>query len=119
MMRIDLCAVAELAEPGSHGFPLPPEAAHLEVESLFVVRREDAVYGYLNRCPHIGSPLEWQPHEFLDPEGAFIQCAMHGALFRMEDGFCVSGPCAGDSLAPVALEVIDGRVIALLPDQPS
>jgi nitrite reductase/ring-hydroxylating ferredoxin subunit len=35
---------------------------------------------------------------------------MHGALFRPEDGFCVSGPCAGESLKQLKLELRDGAV---------
>ena len=32
------------------------------------------------------------------------------ALFRPEDGYCVDGPCAGDSLAPAPVSLIDGMV---------
>jgi nitrite reductase/ring-hydroxylating ferredoxin subunit len=30
-----------------------------------------------------------------------IQCAHHGALFLIENGECVTGPCAGQSLRKV------------------
>jgi len=78
-----------------------------EVVSLFVVRRDNEVKGYINSCPHTGVPLEWVPDQFLDADGSFIECATHGALFTIEDGKCVSGPCAGDSLRPVRLAVED------------
>jgi nitrite reductase/ring-hydroxylating ferredoxin subunit len=112
---IDLCGFDELAEPGCRGFAVPPAAGDLGAESLFVVRRDGQVYGYLNRCPHTGAPLEWQPHQFLDPDGSFIQCALHGALFQPEDGYCVSGPCAGDRLQSLRVEVRAGRAVLLLP----
>jgi nitrite reductase/ring-hydroxylating ferredoxin subunit len=115
MTVIDLCALDELEDPGTRGFALPEEAGERDAESLFVVRRDGEVRAYVNRCPHIGAPLEWQPHQFLDLDGCYIQCAMHGALFRTEDGFCVSGPCAGERLAPLEVEVHEGRVILLLP----
>jgi nitrite reductase/ring-hydroxylating ferredoxin subunit len=50
------------------------------------------------------------PDQFLDIDGGFIQCSVHGALFQIENGFCVRGPCAGQSLQPVALEISDGQV---------
>lgn len=91
---IRLCAPNELTEGQSRGFAV----AELK---LLVVRREGQVYAYQNRCPHRGIPLEWQPDQFLDPSNSLIQCATHGALFLIEDGECVSGPCAGQSLTPV------------------
>jgi nitrite reductase/ring-hydroxylating ferredoxin subunit len=86
-----LCASAQLSEGQSLGFNL---AEH----KLFVVRRDGQVYAYQNRCPHRGIPLEWQADQFLDHSHSLIQCATHGALFLIESGECVAGPCAGQSL---------------------
>lgn len=87
-----LCASSELAPNASLGFDI-------DGRKLFAVRREGIAYFYINRCPHRGVPLEWQPHQFLDPSASLIQCATHGALFLIESGECVAGPCAGQSLA--------------------
>ncbi|WP_043089838.1 Rieske (2Fe-2S) protein, partial [Pseudomonas aeruginosa] len=65
---------------------------------LFAVRRDGRAYVYLNRCPHRGIPLEWQPDAFLDDSASLIRCASHGALFLIESGECVAGPCAGERL---------------------
>ena len=35
---------------------------------------------------------------FLDSSASLIQCATHGALFLIESGECIAGPCAGQSL---------------------
>ena len=91
---IRLCAPNELTEGQSRGF----ELAELK---LLVVRREGQVYAYQNRCPHRGIPLEWQPDQFLDHSNSLIQCATHGALFLIENGECVAGPCAGQSLTAI------------------
>jgi nitrite reductase/ring-hydroxylating ferredoxin subunit len=90
-----LCAVSELAESGSRGIDL-------DGQKLFAVRQAGQVYVYINRCPHRGVGLEWTPDQFLDPSNSLIQCATHGALFLIEDGECVSGPCAGKSLTTIA-----------------
>jgi ketohexokinase len=106
---IALCRVDELADPGSRGLQLagPPGRA----VALVLVRSGDRVRAYHNACPHTGAPMEWRPHQFLDFEARFIQCALHGALFTLEDGRCVRGPCAGDSLTAEPVDIVDGWVV--------
>lgn len=89
-----LCVTSELAEASSRGFVL-------EGQKLFAVRRNQQAYVYANRCPHRGVALEWQPDRFLDQSASLIQCATHGALFLIENGECVAGPCAGQSLTAI------------------
>lgn len=98
--RYPLCRKAELPDPGSRGFSLQLGGGTLE---LLLVQREGQVHAYRNRCPHTGVNLEWRPDQFLDPSESYIQCATHGALFRIGDGFCLQGPCAGQSLEPLTL----------------
>ena len=86
-----LCPSAALGEGSSRGF-------ELDDLRLLVIRRDGQVYAYKNRCPHRGVPLEWQPDQFLDSSASLIQCATHSALFLIESGECVAGPCAGQSL---------------------
>jgi nitrite reductase/ring-hydroxylating ferredoxin subunit len=105
-----LCAFDDLEENGSKGFELP---MHGRTTSIFIVRRGGSVYGYRNVCPHRGTTLDWLPDRFLDPGREYIQCSTHDARFRVEDGFCVAGPCVGRSLAPVEVGVRDGQVVLL------
>ncbi|MGE7958408.1 Rieske (2Fe-2S) protein [Pseudomonas sp. NPDC089530] len=89
-----LCLTGDLADASSRGFVL-------DGQKLFAVRRNQQVYVYLNRCPHRGVNLEWRPDQFLDRSASLIQCATHGALFLIESGECVAGPCAGESLVAI------------------
>ncbi|MFT8244233.1 Rieske (2Fe-2S) protein [Roseomonas sp. BN140053] len=66
---------------------------------------------YVNSCPHLGLPLEPLPDRFLDRSGTAVVCSTHGARFRVADGFCVSGPCTGDSLERVPAELRDGVIL--------
>lgn len=77
----------------------------------FVVRRGEAVFGYVDRCPHMGLPLAQQLDAYLAPEGKAISCSWHGALFRVEDGRCIGGPCAGQALTPWPVAVAEGRIV--------
>jgi nitrite reductase/ring-hydroxylating ferredoxin subunit len=103
-----------VGDPGSKGFEI--QVADREPVRLFVVRKHGVAAAFLNRCPHTGAPLEWLPDQFLDPDTGFIQCAMHGALFRPDDGYCVRGPCVGRSLTALPLHERDGHLWVELPD---
>jgi naringenin degradation protein FdeD len=83
---------------------------------MLVVRQGGLVFGYLNTCPHTGGPLDWVPGQFLDPAREYIQCATHAALFRITDGVCVYGPCAGDRLRSVPTTIEDGEVVLFMTD---
>jgi nitrite reductase/ring-hydroxylating ferredoxin subunit len=61
----------------------------------------------------VGTPLDWKPDDFMSEDGDHIMCHTHGALFEIEDGFCVAGPCAGDNLQPVAVGLDDGGQVVL------
>ncbi|MBI5042129.1 MAG: Rieske 2Fe-2S domain-containing protein [Gammaproteobacteria bacterium] len=102
-----LCRLDDLADPGTRGFTLQTQFG---LRDIFLVRRGTAVYAYVNHCPHTGSPLDWQPDQFLNLDRTLIQCATHLALFRIDDGHCVAGPCTGQSLTPVAVCVVEGWV---------
>ncbi|MBM7063135.1 Rieske (2Fe-2S) protein [Pseudomonas sp. UL073] len=98
-----LCAAHALAEGQSRGFAI-------DGIKLFTVRRDGQVYAYRNQCPHRGTPLDWTPDEFLDASRSLIRCAQHGALFLIDSGECVAGPCAGQALQPLACSERDGAI---------
>ena len=105
-----ICTLDRLDDPGSYGFSV--EFAGEQVDG-FVVRRDNECFAYLNTCPHTGAPLDWVEHQFLDVEGALIQCAVHDARFLIDTGECVFGPCPGESLQALPLQVQDGEVYLL------
>ena len=97
-----LCRLDDIADGAAKGFELGDGDAPLEI---FVVRAGAGVVAYVNVCPHTGSPLDWQPDDFMSEDGCNIMCHTHGALFEIADGFCIAGPCAGDQLTQVKVEV--------------
>ncbi len=99
-----LCNKKDINNFNTRGFTVETANGSLE---LFVLRQDEDISAYLNHCPHLGVPLNWQPDEFMSLEATHIQCATHGALFALNDGLCVSGPCRGQSLTPVTIELDD------------
>lgn len=98
------CQFSDLVENQARGFRSP-------VGEVVLVQRDGQVYGYQNSCPHLGINLEFNPDEFMDVENHYLLCSNHGALFRVEDGHCVAGPCQGESLLAVPLQVVNGEIL--------
>jgi len=105
-----LCRLSDLEE-------LQAIELTIEERQLFAIRQDNTLYAYWNSCPHMGIPLNWMPEKFLDLDGALLQCSSHGALFQINDGECVGGPCVGDRLTPVVLKR-DGDQYFIAANQP-
>lgn len=96
-----LCSLTEIPEGGCC-------ALEHNGEPLFAVKKAEQVYLYRNDCPHDYIPLNQEPDEFLDASRTLIECANHGALFTIETGDCVAGPCLGECLEAVQFEIENG-----------
>lgn len=104
----DLCAADTLAEGGlAHVFDLLEYGRPVRG---FVLRFDGQVVGYLNRCAHVPTELDWKEGEFLDQDRRWIICSIHGATYAPSSGYCVAGPCAGKTLKALRVEERDGRV---------
>lgn len=99
-----LCNVNDIQERQGRGFDAGSEA------SVLLVKKDGQIYGYINRCPHLEIRLEWKEDEFMDSDGVLIECSTHGALFNIEDGECIMGPCQGDYLTPVEVLIVNDQV---------
>ena len=89
-MMVKLFSTHELKDDSAKGI-------EIDGKRLFAVRKQGQIHVYWNRCPHLGTPLEWEEDKFLDGDNALIQCATHGALFQIETGKCLVGPCHSNS----------------------
>ena len=105
---VRLCASEALVERG--------DAVVFEVQqwrqkaSAFVMRFEGRVVGYLNRCAHVPTEMDWQEGKFLDGDRELIICSIHGATYDPLSGRCVGGPCVGGRLTALRVEERDAQV---------
>ena len=106
-MNQKICAYNDIEEDGSIALTAEVNG---EPTQLMAIRKDGLVHVYKNICPHIGAPLDFTPGQFLNLERNFIMCSTHGALFQIEDGQCVSGPCQGQSLEPVPSRISEDSV---------
>lgn len=96
-----LCRLDEIPAGGATAVE---DVATAGGESVIVARQGDEVRAWLNICPHAGRRLDYAPGMFLLDDELLI-CAVHGASFDRTDGVCVAGPCRGEHLRAVAVEV--------------
>jgi naringenin degradation protein FdeD len=108
------CDAATLASGGTTKFRLERRGRAIEA---FIVARDGEYYAYVNRCPHVGTPLDLWPNEFLSEDGQAIVCSTHGAMFEPTTGRCTAGPCAGDGLIPLEVCRDGDRVVVRVRDR--
>jgi nitrite reductase/ring-hydroxylating ferredoxin subunit len=94
------CPAAEVAPGRTAKFRLDCRGRAVEG---FVVNHDGEYHAYVNRCPHVGTPLDLWPNAFLAEDGRTFVCSTHGALFDPATGYSTAGPCAGDSLTRLPL----------------
>ncbi|UYG00526.1 MULTISPECIES: Rieske (2Fe-2S) protein [unclassified Halomonas] len=107
--QLILCHRDDVPEGAARGFLPLPDAPR----NVIVVKRNGQLYGYMDSCPHYrgGTPMAWRKDAYLNGEGTHLACHAHGALFNIETGACVSGPCLGRKLTRVPLsEALDGFI---------
>lgn len=107
---VALGPVTLIADGGARSFVIQMKAGRLHG---FVVRRGDAVHGYVDRCPHAGLPLAQTLDQYLTADVRLIACSWHGALFDPESGACVGGPCVGQRLTRWPVAVIEGQLLTV------
>jgi nitrite reductase/ring-hydroxylating ferredoxin subunit len=100
----ELGPLAAIPDGEGREFAFGPEAEREDHGfSMFVVRRGEAAFGYVNVCPHFGLRLNHR-RDLFTTYGE-IMCSMHFALFRIDNGLCTDGACEGKSLDPVPIEI--------------
>lgn len=101
---MQLCHIDDIEEGKTRGFDL----GELRIIAL---KKASVIYLYENRCPHLGLNLEFSADDFLNYDETFIQCSTHGAMFTMETGECVLGPCKGESLTAIRFKLENGHIV--------
>ncbi len=86
-----------------------------EIEA-FVINHGGALHAWVNRCCHVPMTMDWIENRFLTEDGAYIQCATHGACYEPGTGQCVAGPPIGQCLTRVPLAVRGDTVLANCPE---
>lgn len=114
MQSIKLCHLDAVLPGTSLGFSL----GRFGNDDFFLVNKSGKIFGYRNSCPHWpGSTMPHKRHQYLDDSASLIVCSGHGARFDIESGICVAGPCIGEYLTAVNINIgADGNIYLLQTD---
>ncbi len=82
--------------------------------SIMVKRGTTEWVAFINECPHQGRRLDYAENAFLETPDHQVVCPAHGATFDTSNGFCTSGPCAGQSLTQLKITFDDKDVFVEL-----
>ncbi len=80
------------------------------LHAVLLTRVDAEIKAWSVKCPHMDFPI--QPAQGSKPllRQRLFECHMHHALFRASDGVCVAGPCVGERLKMVRIEVLENEV---------
>jgi nitrite reductase/ring-hydroxylating ferredoxin subunit len=81
----------------------------------FLINDSGKFYAYVNRCRHMTTPLDFIRDQFFSEDRRYLMCYTHGALYEPSTGLCVGGPCKGESLYRLPVEVEQGEILVGCP----
>lgn len=113
--RVPLSGVEALVVGEVAVVPLPRSQTGIPREGLVLRLPGGELRAYLNRCQHLPIPIDSGSRQFLSDDRRHLVCLTHGARYRIEDGFCVAGPCSGQSLEALVIEREGDGLVLLVP----
>ncbi len=97
----------DIPERGSLKFRFERNGKYIDA---FVARFKGALIAFENKCQHLPLSLDYGDNQFFSRDGKHLICQTHGALYEPTSGLCVRGPCEGESLIPLKIEIRNGAV---------
>jgi nitrite reductase/ring-hydroxylating ferredoxin subunit len=76
----------------------------------FVACFQGELVAYENRCRHLPLSLDYDDGRFFSRDGKSFVCQTHNAIYEPLTGLCTRGPCEGESLKPLQIEVIKDEI---------
>lgn len=110
-MICKLAKIKDISEGQWYEFNLQTEGG---LFSLMLKQKGKTYIGFKNNCPHQGRRMNYSLGKFLTTQEGNIVCPAHGAVFNPDDGLCINGPCLGQSLEPVQIQLNDESIFAIV-----
>ena len=109
MPRIELASRQELQEGETKLISVDGEPPF---KSIILVKSDANYRAYWNICQHIAIPLDGGLGKLPLVDG-YLVCSTHGAKYEVSDGNCIKGPCSGERLPAIELEITEETVFAI------
>lgn len=108
MTKIKIARESDVEEGRTLKFSFPHGDG--KVAEGFLARFQGKLVAYENRCRHLPLSLDFHDGHFFSPDGQHFICHNHNAIYEPLTGLCVRGPCEGQSLKALKIEVTGGEV---------
>ena len=82
--------------------------------SIMLIKHDESYIAYENLCPHQNRRMDYSAGKFLISKLGNIICPAHGAEFNFANGLCINGPCLGQSLKPIHIQLNEKTVFAII-----
>jgi nitrite reductase/ring-hydroxylating ferredoxin subunit len=105
--RQKIGTLSELTEGAALKFEFTRKGKPIEG---FVARFKGELVAYENRCRHLPLSLDYDDGRFFSRDGKNFICQNHNAIYEPLTGLCIQGPCAGESLKLLKIEIIKDEV---------
>lgn len=111
--RVRACVVQDVVAGAVVVVALRRVREYIPREVLLTRDESGAIVAYRNECKHLPIPIDGMTRKFFSKDGKQLLCALHGAQYRLSDGYCLSGPCRGSSLDAVPVELVGEEVFVI------
>lgn len=81
----------------------------------FVTSKGGQFFAYQNLCMHLPVTLDLNDSKFFTHDKQHLQCHMHGAMYEVETGYCVAGPCQGSRLRALEFKDDGAKLLVRVP----
>jgi nitrite reductase/ring-hydroxylating ferredoxin subunit len=105
--RVKIGRAADLKESGTLKFQFTHNGRPADG---FLARFQGNLVAYENRCRHLPLKLDYDDGRFFTRDGHHFICQTHNAIYEPLTGLCIQGPCEGESLKPLKIEVVKGEI---------
>ena len=107
MPRIQIAPVADVPEGRTKKFQFTRNGKSVEG---FIACFRGRLVAYENVCRHIPLTLDYADNRFFTDDQRHFICRTHGALYEPHSGLCVEGPCRGERLFPLEIEISEETI---------
>ncbi|MDB6064285.1 MAG: (2Fe-2S)-binding protein [Pedosphaera sp.] len=108
MSKIKIARADEVTEGNTRKFQFTRSGG--KPAEGFLARFQGQLVAYENVCRHLPLSLDYDDGRFFSRDGQHFVCQTHNAIYEPLTGLCVRGPCEGQSLKPLKIEVVNGEV---------
>lgn len=112
IVRLPVCRDDELREGRVFVAQIGVDLKGNPEQALIIRDSRGTARAYRNRCRHLPIPLDLGSGAPTLHEDGTLLCTAHGARYRADDGYCLSGPCKGEWLESLRLRK-EGEALVL------